>query len=551
MHRRALLQLLAAAGLGSFARTGAGDHASTLPAGCGIPGATLSPPGGAGWLARWPVGDRAVLLDARPRTPTPGAPWTRAFQAADGARRFANPTLVVERGQRIDLTLSNAMADPTIVHWHGIANDTRNDGAMGPLVAPGASVRYAYPVRERAGLYWYHPHPHGATARQTYEGLFGLIEVNDDEDRALRKALDVVPGETEVLLVLQDRRAGDGYAASDADRLHGLFGPCVTVNGAERPQLPVATRGYRLRILNASNARTFRLAFAAADGSRVAFTLLGTDGGLLARPAAVREAFVSPAERIDVHVDFAGRAIGDAVVLETLAFDPMHVEVDAAPPPATGAATDPRAGHATPTAPTAHAGHGMPIAPAADSRASHAAHGALAEGARAPVMTFAIRSRANSSGRVPERLSSLATPNPDGATERPLRLGFAKGRWRINDRVFEMDRFPIEVARGAHELWLFRNYHTSMPHAMHVHGFPFRVVARETSPDPIAALAIDDRGRLPTDLGVKDTVLVWPGETVRALIDFSHPWPGPQTYLVHCHNLEHEDDGMMLGMRVA
>ena len=106
-------------------------------------------------------------------------------------------------------------------------------------------------------------------------------------------------------------------------------------------------------------------------------------------------------------------------------------------------------------------------------------------------------------------------------------------------------------ARGSREVWLFRNYHTSMPHAMHVHGVHFRVVARETSPDPIAALAIDDRGRLPTDLGAKDTVLVWPGETVRALIDFTLPWPDPQTYLVHCHNLEHEDGGMMLGVRVA
>jgi len=135
--------------------------------------------------------------------------------------------------------------------------------------------------------------------------------------------------------------------------------------------------------------------------------------------------------------------------------------------------------------------------------------------------------------------------------ERPLRLGFAKGRWRINDRVFEMGSFPIEVARGARELWLFRNYHTSMPHAMHLHGFPMRVLARETSPDFIAALAVDDRGRLPTDLGRKDTVLVWPGETVRAVVDFAHPWREPQDYLVHCHNLEHEDGGMMLGVRVA
>ena len=537
--RRDVLRGLAAAGLATFARPGTGDHAPSHAASCGASGEVLPQPGRDGYFARWEVGNRPVRLDVRARTPSRGAPWTRAFGAVDGERRLANPTLVVERGQRVDLTLANAMPDPTIVHWHGLANDTRNDGALGPTVAPNATFRYAFDVRDRAGLYWYHPHPHGATARQAYDGLFGLIEVVDDEERALRRALDVVPGETELVLALQDRRGPEAYAATDEDRLHGAFGPCLTVNGVERPRRDVATRGYRLRILNASNARTYRLAFTTTAGARLPFALLGTDGGLLARAVECREAFVSPAERIDVHVDFAALPIGEAVTLETLAFDPMHVE-NAAP----AAPADPHAGHA---------GHGAPADPHAAHKASadHGAHGALAEGVRAPIMTFAVRARASSSGRVPERLSSLESPRADGATERPLRLGFAKGRWRINDRVFEMGSYPIDVARGAREVWLFRNYHTSMPHAMHVHGFHLRVVARETSPDPIKALAVDGAGRLPTDLGPKDTVLVWPGETVRALIDFAHPWTDAQHYLVHCHNLEHEDGGMMLGMRVA
>jgi len=46
-------------------------------------------------------------------------------------------------------------------------------------------------------------------------------------------------------------------------------------------------------------------------------------------------------------------------------------------------------------------------------------------------------------------------------------------------------------------------------------------------------------------------VLVWPGESVRIAIDFTHPFPGPQTYMFHCHNLEHEDAGMMLGVAVT
>jgi FtsP/CotA-like multicopper oxidase with cupredoxin domain len=119
-------------------------------AGCGSPGAPLPQPGRDGYFARWPIGDRAVTLEVRTRVAS-ARPVDARFAAADGERTLLNPTLVVERGQRVDLTLANAMPDPTIVHWHGLANDTRNDGALGPLVARGASFRYAYEVRDRAG----------------------------------------------------------------------------------------------------------------------------------------------------------------------------------------------------------------------------------------------------------------------------------------------------------------------------------------------------------------------------------------------------------------
>jgi len=174
-----------------------------------------------------------------------------------------------------------------------------------------------------------------------------------------------------------------------------------------------------------------------------------------------------------------------------------------------------------------------------------------AEGAPRTLLRLQVRVRVRFDHAIPK---DLATSNPidtDGARERPFRLGYNKGRWRINDRVFAMGETPIEVARDSTEIWLLRNYHTSMPHAMHLHGFHFEILERETSPDFIHALAIDERGRLAADLGRKDTVLVWPGESVRVAIRFAMPFPGPQTYVFHCHNLEHEDGGMMLGVKVA
>src|SRR5216110_2813624 len=143
-------------------------------------------------------------------------------------------------------------------------------------------------------------------------------------------------------------------------------------------------------------------------------------------------------------------------------------------------------------------------------------------GARA-ILQLRVRKRIASIATVPAKLSSLALIDLSRAIERPLRLGFAKGRWRINDRVFAMGETPIEVARNSVETWLIRNYFNSMPHAMHLHGFNFEVLERQTSPDPIAALKIDDGGRLATDLGRKDTVLVWPGESVRIAINFACP----------------------------
>ena len=114
-----------------------------------------------------------------------------------------------------------------------------------------------------------------------------------------------------------------------------------------------------------------------------------------------------------------------------------------------------------------------------------------------------------------------------------------------------MNATPVVVAKSAVETWLIRNYHTSMPHAMHLHGFQFRVLERETSPELLAPLVVDARGRFATDLGWKDTVLVWPGESVRIRIDFSHPFAANQIYMFHCHNLEHEDGGMMLRVKVG
>jgi suppressor of ftsI/bilirubin oxidase len=531
-RRRRLLRNLAVLGAGGLtAGFTRGVRTPTAFELCATPGAFDTPllvPGGDGRMGRLAAGGRAVVL----RAARYGRDGALAFAARADGRDYIGPTLVVGTGKRVELRLENRLGEPTVAHWHGLTMDTANDGNGETLIEPDKSFDYAFDVRNRAGLYWYHPHPHGATAAQTYRGLFGLIAVEDDDEIKLRAALSLVPGETEIPLVLHDRRANPPhrYSPSTEDLLLGWYGDEVLVNFTPRPYLDVTGRRYRFRVLNAGNARNFRLAFRRDDGAPMPFLLLGTDGGLLERAQRCTEVFLSPAERIDVLVDFAGIAAGGFVLLESLAFDPMHAlparpaEPGAAP---AGETHDKRA----PAGPVGESPH-------------------VADGAPLQLLQFRIRARGTAGPAPPAQLSAPMAPLP-ATDERPLRLGFAKGRWRINDRVYDVTAVPIVVARNAVETWLIRNYHTSMPHAMHLHGFQFRVLERETSPDPLASLVVDNRGRIATDLGWKDTVLVWPGESVKIAIDFRHPFAGEQTYLFHCHNLEHEDGGMMLRVRVG
>ena len=110
-----------------------------------------------------------------------------------------------------------------------------------------------------------------------------------------------------------------------------------------------------------------------------------------------------------------------------------------------------------------------------------------------------------------------------------------------------MDPVPVTVNRDTTEIWEFTNTQfgsspmmgnlMSMPHPMHLHGFQFQVLGRINSPYRTRRLALDGTGLLPTDTGFKDTVLVWPGESVRVAVDFSHNFPGIQRHLLDCHNL--------------
>jgi FtsP/CotA-like multicopper oxidase with cupredoxin domain len=220
------------------------------------------------------------------------------------------PTFRVAKGGSASFTLKNGLPEETITHWHGMVVDHANDGHPIKAIAPGGTYSYSFPVIQRAALNWYHPHPHMLTGKQVALGLAGGFIVNDAEEAAL----GLPSGAYEVPLVVRDTTLDTAGNLLYKPRSGGFEGQIPLVNGTRDPYLGVDTALYRLRVLGGSNARIFRLAL----GNGAPFTLIGNDGGLLARAATVATIDLAPGERLDLLVDFRGAAVGSSVMLRDL-----------------------------------------------------------------------------------------------------------------------------------------------------------------------------------------------------------------------------------------
>ncbi|CAN7767957.1 multicopper oxidase domain-containing protein [Variovorax sp. LjRoot175] len=450
---------------------------------------------------------------------------TNALDAS--ADSFPGPIIRVRHGQRVRIDLINGLPESTIVHWHGLHVPQDMDGHPRHAIAPGARYVYEFTVVNRAGSYWFHPHPHGRTGKQAYAGLVGLFLVSDEEEAAL----DLPTGPHDLALVLQDRNFDDdnqfvyleadgggagtqghgmmgGGMASMMARMMGVLGDEVLVNGRPQASFEVDRRAYRLRLLNASNTRMYKLAW--SDGSPL--TVIATDGGLLAAPVQRDYVMLAPAERVDLWVDFGRWQAGIELALRSLAFE-----------------------------------GGMDMGGMMGSAA------ALPDGAPFPVLRLRVRDGATIVGAtLPRRLSTLPPPAPRTAINaghpKVFELTMGMMVWGINGEGFDMlGASPLETIKlGTHEVWEFRNegqagmMGMAMPHSMHVHGLQFRVIGRSVSSRFARSYETVKAGLV--DEGWKDTVLVMPGERVRILLGFAD-YPG--LFLYHCHMLEHEDAGMM------
>jgi FtsP/CotA-like multicopper oxidase with cupredoxin domain len=406
------------------------------------------------------------------------------------------PTIVARRGERARILMRNELTDPTIAHWHGLRPPEEMDGHPRFEVGRGESYSYDFSVDERAGTYWYHSHAHMRTGEQVYHGLAGLFIVRDDEE----DALGLPSGEREIGLVLQDKRLDAAgrpvYGGMGRDMMEGFLGDTPFVNGVRYPTVGVQSALYRLRILGAANARIFRVGL--SSGSPL--VLIGTDGGLLERPVELPWVDVATGERVDLLVDFSRVPIGSTVRLRSLGFpDPV-------------------------------VGGGMGMGPGMGAAGRR-------QGAEFDLLEFRVEREVREESRIPVALGTVPrTPRASANRVREFRFRSVMMDHTINGRSFAMERIDERVPFGAVEIWRFVN-DSPFPHPVHMHAVHFQVLSR-----------VGGRGRVfPWEEGWKDTVLLHPGEQVEVISRFdSHRG----LFLLHCHNLEHEDMGMMMNFSI-
>lgn len=388
-------------------------------------------------------GQKTFELDARAGV-TEFLPGKRTITwGFDGA--YLGPTIVADRGDRVRFRVTNHLAEETSVHWHGMHLPARMDGGPHQMVSPGEVWEPHWTIDQPAATLWYHPHLHGRTEKHVQLGMAGMVLVHDAVERELglpsRYGVDDIP------VIVQDKRfAPDGQFSDDVAGFVGPVGDTLVVNGAVGPYLDVTTGSVRLRLLNASAARTYEFGFADDRG----FQLIASDGGLLAAPAELHRIRLSPGERAEVVM---GVQAGERAVLRSF-------------PPDLGLENG------------AEENAGSDTLDVLQLRA-------------APALA--------ASTPVPATLAPIERYDPAEVTAtRTFRLS----GHQINGRKMESGRVDQTVTVGALERWIVTNT-MGMPHSFHVHDVQFQVESIGAAPPPPELAGWKDTVYLPPHIELR------------------------------------------------
>jgi spore coat protein A len=424
---------------------------------------------------------------------------------------FPGPTLKVPQGTRAEVRIANALGShplykgefSTVTHLHGSASLPQYDGYANDHTRPGQAKTYCYPNWQQARTLWYHDHNHRVTAKNAFVGLAAQYHLSDTYERA-----QLPQDEYDVPLVVSDMAfKADGSVKFDDSDNAGFMGDVILVNGVPWPKMRVKPRVYRFRVLVSSISRSYRFKLSTDEPVYV----VATDAGMTPRVNAVQSWRHAPAERYEVLIDFRKYKPGTKVELRNLSnknnedFDNtgkvMQFEVVA-----DSAGPDP---YVIPTT--------LDLGPQ-----PWADKGAI---------------------EVNKLTPDMAT------TRRRLRLERKHGIWTVNgetwddvektnfQRVFGNPK-PYDV-----EIWDLVNESGGWYHPLHIHLIDGQIIGRNNTPDG-KAYAWEGGG--------KDVFYLGENETVSVLMQFTTGGGNAGgRYMVHCHNLVHEDSDMMIQFAVG
>jgi FtsP/CotA-like multicopper oxidase with cupredoxin domain len=334
---------------------------------------------------------------------------------------YLGPTVRAARGDKVRMTVTNQLPEPSTLHWHGMRLPARMDGGPHQLIEPGATWTPEWTIDQPATTSWFHPHPHGRTAMHVYRGLAGLFLIDDPDGPRLpsRYGVDDIP------LIVQDKKLDDdgSLATGGVDEgTFGLLGDTILINGSYDPYLEVTTELVRFRLLNASNARVYRMGFA----DNRTFDVVAGDAGPLTRPAPADRVKISPGERMEIVVRFAP---GETVVLNS---------------------------------------RGEPEKAAND----------IEEEDFDLLKVVAAGSLATSDPLPASLGGTPAAAVPPGARIRQFALSGSE----INNKDMDLTRIDEVVPAGAREIWEINN--TTYAHNFHIHEVAFRILDINGAPPP-------------------------------------------------------------------
>lgn len=380
---------------------------------------------------------------------------------------YLGPVLQIRDGQQVHINLQNELEEETTFHWHGLKVPSDVDGGPHNPISPHSSAEIDFTVEQEAATLWFHSHAHRKSGEQVYNGLAGLIFVEDENSDTLNLPKEY--GVNDFPLILQERFLDEEnqFRYDDVYDVDGTMGNIPLINGTIRPYIEVGPEWIRLRVVNGSNGGNYDLSL--SNGS--SFYQIATDGGSLEKPVERADLLLSPGERAEILINMSEYQVGEQVSLIDGSTEILELRL-------------------------------------------------TKDGEEIP-------------GPLPEKLNDLPSVETDASPDRQIEMSGRGHMVTLNGRQFDMERIDFNVEQGKKEVWEIITtpgmMMGDMPHPFHVHGVQFRILSRNGTP-PEAY-----------ETGWKDTVLVSPGETVRIEIDFQKQG----IFMIHCHILEHEDNGMM------